>query len=233
MGGIADYSGSLVLQLPVAAATHVALQLWGDKTLTVVSLPVCESEAPRRFEMALGEFRAGGGAVDYGAAAALFAREPDAEFLERYGGITDPVTSVDPSRWYHVRPATRHPVYEHARVAAFAGMLGEGAGRARELGELMYQSHRSYSSCCLGSPGTDELVRLAREAGPAAGLYGAKITGGGSGGTVAVLGRSDAGAAVEALAVEYARRTQREPLVISGSSPGAGVFGHLRLSRDV
>src|SRR5215207_3402000 len=27
MGGIADYSGSLVLQWPIAAATHVALQL--------------------------------------------------------------------------------------------------------------------------------------------------------------------------------------------------------------
>jgi galactokinase len=164
-------------------------------------------------------------------AGGLPARLSGAEFLERFQGITDSVTSVEPERWYHVRAAARHPVYEHARVTRFAELLGEGAARANELGELMYQSHKSYSSCCLGSPGTDELVRLAREAGPAAGLYGAKITGGGSGGTVAVLGRRDAGAAVEALAKEYARRTRREPLIISGSSPGACAFGHLKLSR--
>ncbi|MBL8171442.1 MAG: hypothetical protein JNJ50_24995, partial [Acidobacteria bacterium] len=31
IGGIADYSGSLVLQLPIAAAAHVALQLRSDR----------------------------------------------------------------------------------------------------------------------------------------------------------------------------------------------------------
>ena len=164
-------------------------------------------------------------------AGSLPARMSGAEFLERYGGITDEVTSVEPERWYHVRAATRHPVYEHARVTRFAELLREGARHASELGELMYQSHKSYSSCCLGSPGTDELVRLVREAGPDAGLYGAKITGGGSGGTVAVLGRRTAAASVAAVAQEYARRTQREPLVIAGSSPGAAAFGHLKLSR--
>jgi mevalonate kinase len=47
---------------------------------------------------------------------------------------------------------------------------------------------RCYS---LGSRATDELVRLAKSLGPERGLFGAKITGGGSGGTVCVLGRSD------------------------------------------
>jgi L-arabinokinase len=164
-------------------------------------------------------------------ASGLPARMSGAEFLERYGGITDAVTSVEPERRYHVRAAARHPVYEHARVTRFAELLGGGAARGAELGELMYQSHKSYSSCRLGSPGTDELVRLVREAGPESGLYGAKITGGGGGGTVAVLGLSGAGGAVEAVAREYERRTRREPLVISGSSPGAAAFGHLKLSR--
>jgi L-arabinokinase len=57
------------------------------------------------------------------------------------------------------------------------------------------QSHSSYGRCGLGSDGTDRLVALvqalAREdaaAGEAGGLYGAKITGGGSGGNVCVLG---------------------------------------------
>ena len=162
-------------------------------------------------------------------AARLPARMSGAEFLERYRGITDPVTAVEPARWYHVRQATQHPVHEHARVTRFAEILGgpDAAGRAAELGGLMYKSHKSYSACGLGSPGTDELVRLVREAGEGSGLYGAKITGGGSGGTVAVLGREGAAGAVEALAREYERRTNHAPLVISGSSPGAAAFGHM------
>jgi L-arabinokinase len=167
-------------------------------------------------------------------AARLPARMSGAEFLERYDGITDDVTSVNPARSYPVRQATQHPVCENDRVKKFAEILRgwRGLDRAEELGELMYQSHRSYSACRLGSPGTDELVRLVREVGAGRGLYGAKITGGGSGGTVAVLGQRGAASAVEAVTKEYARSTKHEPFVITGSSPGAGVFGHLRVRRN-
>lgn len=165
-------------------------------------------------------------------ASSLPARMSGAEFLERYRGITDTVTTVDPARHYQVRQATQHPVFEHARVTKFAEILESpnAASRAAELGELMYKSHKSYSACYLGSPGTDELVRLVREAGAESGLYGAKITGGGSGGTVAVLGRKGAGTSVEAVAREYERRTGHAPLIISGSSPGAVAFGHIVVS---
>jgi len=70
-----------------------------------------------------------------------------------------------------------------------------------------------------------------RELGPARGLYGAKITGGGSGGTVAVLGRRGAGEAVAEVARRYAAEAGHEPYVFGGSSPGAAAFGHLRLRR--
>jgi galactokinase len=165
----------------------------------------------------------------------LPARMSGAEFLEKFQGITDTVTSVDPARHYHVRQATQHPVKEHARVTRFAEILSgpDAASRASEMGELMYKSHKSYSACCLGSPGTDELVRLVRESGTEAGLYGAKITGGGSGGTVAVLGRKGARQSVEAVAQEYERRTGHAPFIISGSSPGAAAFGHIKLEDKV
>jgi L-arabinokinase len=68
-----------------------------------------------------------------------------------------------------------------------------------------------------------------KEAGPGSGLYGAKITGGGSGGTVAVLGRR--GADIRPVANAYARETGHPPRVFSGSSPGAAAFGHIRLRR--
>ncbi len=157
-----------------------------------------------------------------------------AEFLARYGGTTDVVTRVDPERNYAVRKPTAHPVYEHARVRAFADLLREptSAKRNEQLGELMYQSHASYSACGLGSTGTDLLVNLVRELGPRSGLFGAKITGGGSGGTVAILGLRDAEAAVRGVAASYEQAMSYQPYVFAGSSPGSAAFGHLRMRRE-
>jgi L-arabinokinase len=101
----------------------------------------------------------------------------------------------------------------------------------RLAGELMYQSHASYSACGLGSAATDRIVELARAAGPEQGIYGAKITGGGSGGTVAVLSRRDAGPVVARVAEKYASETGYRPYIFSGSSPGSAGFGHLKLMR--
>ena len=155
------------------------------------------------------------------------------EFLKRYKGITDKVTSVKPELEYPVLAATRHPIYEHARVKSFAEILKDwqGIGPAERLGELMYQSHESYSACGLGSAGTDELVRIVREIGPARKLYGAKITGGGSGGTVAVLSARGSEDLIKSIVDVYARRTNLRPTLIVGSSPGAAGFGHLRLMK--
>lgn len=169
------------------------------------------------------------------------------EFLRRYQGITDTVTRVQADREYAVRVPTAHPIYENARVHRFAELLDAPLNEASlaELGELMYASHASYSACGLGSAGTDLLVELVRQAGQERGLYGAKITGGGSGGTVAVLGcrsgyrdgrqsggQSDecgADAAIAEIVAEYARQTGHQPRLFSASSPGAAAFGHIAL----
>jgi L-arabinokinase len=146
------------------------------------------------------------------------------DFLERYGGTTDPVTCVDPSRTYPVLNATRHPIYENARVERFADLLGrlaEDADATLEMGQLMEASHDSYNACGLGSEGTDRLVEMVRQAGPAHGLFGAKITGGGSGGTVALFGTRDAAPRVHALAECYAAESGRAADVFTGSSPGS------------
>ena len=163
------------------------------------------------------------------------------EFLDRYRAARCAAQSIDADRLYSVRVATAHPIYEHARVTEFAERLsllekaGEDGRRdfvasAARLGTLMYASHDSYSACGLGSDGTDALVASVRRAGPRFGLYGAKITGGGSGGTVAILGRSDAASQVDAVAARYARRSGHAAHVFDGSSAGAAVCGvcHLR-----
>src|SRR5215475_2399087 len=166
-------------------------------------------------------------------AAQLPERIEGAEFLSRYKGTTDTVTRVAPDRSYAVRVPTAHPIYEHHRVRLFAESLRGEIGEERMMlaGELMHQSHASYSACGLGSAATDRIVELARAAGPEQGIYGAKITGGGSGGTVAVLGRRDAGPVVASLAEKYARETGYQPYIFSGSSPGSAGFGHLKLTR--
>jgi L-arabinokinase len=153
-----------------------------------------------------------------------------AAFLSRYGGTTDLVTRVDPRRTYALWTPTAHPIYEHERVTEWAALLRDAAstdpdGRARRLGELMYYSHASYSACGLGSDGTDRLVALARAAGPEHGIYGAKITGGGSGGTVAILGDAGAGDRVHQIACEYENETGHPAYLFEGSSPGAAAVG--------
>jgi len=168
-------------------------------------------------------------------AAQLPERMTGAEFLRTYSGSSDPVTFVDGPKIYAVRQPTAHAVYEHFRVRAFAELLHAGSSerRADLLGELMYQSHASYSACGLGSAETDFLVQLVRQAGPARGLYGAKITGGGSGGTVAILGRRDADESVAQVAEAFERETKHKCAVFSGSSPGSAMFGYLKLKKEM
>ncbi|HEY9229299.1 MAG TPA: hypothetical protein VIP11_21810 [Gemmatimonadaceae bacterium] len=151
------------------------------------------------------------------------------EFLTRFHGTTDSVTRVERGRTYPVRQATAHPIYEQARVDRFSNLLGalaeRGTREAEELGRLMYESHASYNACGLGSDATDRLVRMVEDAGPSSGLFGAKITGGGSGGTVAILGTVAAEARVREIASRYASETGRSIEVFAESGPGAMEVG--------
>src|SRR6266498_2024219 len=134
------------------------------------------------------------------------------DFLARYSGTTDTVTQVDPGRIYKIRQPAAHPVYEHHRVKMFRQLLlsPPSEERRRLLGELMYQSHASYSACGLGSGGTDRLVEMVRGAtSDCPPLYGAKITGGGSGGVVAILAHAGSRHIIEDIARRYASETGR------------------------
>jgi L-arabinokinase len=78
-------------------------------------------------------------------------------------------------------------------------------------GHLMYASHLSYSlDAMLGCDECDLLVNLIKKR-ERAGLYGARITGGGCGGSVAVLaeGTAKADAAIAEIVDEYGKQTGR------------------------
>src|SRR5262245_54195057 len=71
MGGIADYSGALVLQWPIAAATVVCLQLQDAPAIQICSLPVNFEEPSRSFEFSLNDH------TDYESARRMFQVDPD------------------------------------------------------------------------------------------------------------------------------------------------------------
>jgi L-arabinokinase len=101
------------------------------------------------------------------------------------------------------------------------------------MGELMLQSHWSYTECGLGCEETDQLIELVRRYSGKDQLFGAKITGGGSGGTVAVLGSNDAVNAFQQVVGEYGRMHSSQPYVFEGSSIGADRYGVRTVGGDL
>jgi L-arabinokinase len=161
----------------------------------------------------------------------LPARISGAGFLRRYGETLDPVTKVKADHTYAVRSRVEHAIYENDRVEWFREILERRLERGRTnavaaLGQLMYASHWSYGTrCAMGSRETDLLVKLVRRAGPEQGLFGAKITGGGCGGTVAVLAADGTDDLLSSIATRYAEETGHEPKIFAESSPGVTAAG--------
>ncbi len=133
------------------------------------------------------------------------------DFLNQYQVSIDRVTTIDPTKTYYIRQCVSHPVFENKRVFLFKNYLqslnthsSDPTETLKRMGELMYQSHESYSLCGLGSDRTDEIVDLTKNA---KGVYGAKITGGGNGGTVCLLvnneGKSSAKRIHQSLCEKY------------------------------
>jgi galactokinase len=162
---------------------------------------------------------------------------PGIDFLEKYGPTVDEVTVVNPDVIYQVQHATDHHVYEAHRIRNFVDFLEQAAlapmnTRERSLlldkaGHLMYASNVSYrDDAMLGSEQCDLIVDLVRKY-ERGGLYGARITGGGAGGTVAVLAENSdrARQTIVEIAVEYEKQTGQSAQVLDGSSPGAWHVG--------
>lgn len=156
------------------------------------------------------------------------------EFLEQYGATADTVTQVEPEKVYPVRSRVQHPVYENARVKRFIAAL-ENARKEpehiraylRKAGALMYESNASYRDLAgLGSPEVDGLVDIAQKIGEPGGIYGAKITGGGGGGTVALLCYGLMTKTLTQLLAAYKLAWGLEADIFRGSTDGAAEFGH-------
>jgi len=128
-------------------------------------------------------------------------RELSVDDLERVNALPEP---------YNRR--ARHVITENARVLQAVEALR--VGNLARVGELFYASHVSMrDDYAVSIPEIDLIVELAREQ---ADVFGARLTGGGFGGSVVMLARLGAGrAAGEAIAAEYARRTGRTPKLLT------------------
>ena len=123
-----------------------------------------------------------------------------ADFIRRYGGVDDALSLIKPDLHYPVRDAFHFPIAENFRCQLVASLLSSlqsvapGGGAAvfdrpsvlHQIGELLYQSHRGYSAMGLGCAETDAIISVLQGM-RAEGVYGGRISGGGSGGTVVVL----------------------------------------------
>lgn len=152
------------------------------------------------------------------------------EYLQKHQVHADPFSPLKDGVVYNVKANTRYAVEENMRVQLFSE-LSRGASKVPSerafilMGELMYQSHYAYTECGLGAKATDYLVNLCRKMGVNKGIYGAKITGGGAGGTVAILADKNAGETVKEIFTTYAQAAFGEPYLFEGSSDGADAFG--------
>ena len=72
-----------------------------------------------------------------------------------------------------------------------------------QVGEMMLMQHQSYSKIGLGHFLTDQIVDLLMSFGPKKGIYGARTSGGGSGGTIVILCDQAALPIIQEIANEY------------------------------
>lgn len=160
-------------------------------------------------------------------------RVKGADFLQGFPDAAAFAGDIDPDTLYKVRSRTEHHVYEHDRALKFSQLLSRAFrtgddSMLTDAGALMNATHWSYGQrCALGSVATDTLVKLLAQHGKSAGVYGAKISGRGCGGLVAVLLRNDETAytAVNAAVEDYHAQTGHRCTVMHSYHPGALITG--------
>ena len=149
-------------------------------------------------------------------------------FLAQYELSIDTVTNIDENKIYRPAVCGSHPVYENARVNEFKTLLknfkkqDDKQASLIQMGNLMMQSHESYSAIGLGNEFTDKIVEMIRDAGPDRGVFGARVSGGGNGGTVCILSYGKEGKkAVKETYRKYKQIKKQKLFFFSGSSHGA------------
>jgi galactokinase len=158
-------------------------------------------------------------------------------FKERWQTHEDPATIIDSNKRYTPRPATEHHILEQQKSYKLVDILSKAAANdqqaATAAGQILLESHASMNERCnLGCREVDWLVEMIKSQGPEKGLFGARVSGWGSGGTIAVLAATGTEDLLRNLAHQYHDRTGFEPYLYFGSSQGALELGTVRVAFD-
>src|SRR5262245_7466039 len=116
MGGIADYSGSLVLQLPTLESTLVALQRDRSRLISMISLAGAPGEQSLKFDMPLEVLEDGRGPVSYDAARDYFTGDPSRHWSSYVAGA------------FLVLMRERHVTFSEGARILIASNLPQGKG---------------------------------------------------------------------------------------------------------
>ncbi len=159
------------------------------------------------------------------------------DFLRCYRCTADTITQIEPDEKYAIRAVAEHHIMENQRVERFITALKAAAQdrekNLRRAGRLMLAAHASYTHrVALGCRETDFLVRAVVHHGPNKGFYGAKATGGGCGGSIAILMNDSPQnyGILDDIVHACNRKFSTQALVIRGSGPGAAELGILTLA---
>jgi galactokinase len=159
-------------------------------------------------------------------------RRAQCEEAARRLGVAS-LRDAQPERLEHARAKMDATVYRRAKHVlgeierTLHAAEGVRASNWPTVGQLMYASHASlrddYEVSCAE---LDAVVEIAQTLGPAGGVFGCRMTGGGFGGCTVALVQADKVAAISArVAEDYERRTRIKPsLFVSRPAEGATVI---------
>ena len=147
------------------------------------------------------------------------------QFMEQYGNINHPFLQVEPDESYMVRSRVEHSIQEMNRCNEFYNNIWGKYPNYEEAGDIMYKSHWSYHhNCKLDTKETQLLVDLCKERGVKEGIFGAKISGEGGGGTVTILASKEADSTIKSIINDYQMVTGNSAKLHYESSDGAEYF---------
>jgi len=211
MGGIADYSGSVVCEGLLNPAAVLGLQRRKDRQVRVYSAGLAEHGLNPQFEMSLDEFRKDGRLISYAAARKRFSICLDISWAAYIAGCFYTLMEEEGAEF-----ATGADIVLVSNIPMGGGISSSAAIETATLHTINVAYNLAIEGQQLAHLGQQTENRVV---GSPCGLMD-QLT--------VTLGREDMiMASVASIVDSYQSRTGIDPDVFAGSSPGALEFGHL------